>query len=88
MNIYTREDWHRDGTFKAVPGQEVAEEIYEEMRDALPPYRLPRTPETAEYSAGYLVGEPYDCDPQTYKTRYMAFARRGGRCYYLGLLPV
>ena len=88
MNIYTREDWQRDGSFKAVPGQEVAEEIYREMLDCMPPYSLPRIPATQGYCGGFLVGEPTDYDPETSKLRYMAFAQRGGRCYYLGLLPV
>lgn len=87
MSTYTREDWHKHGTFKAVPGQEVAPEIYGEMLDCMPPLGLPAVPATRDYDRGFLVGEPTDFDPVTHRLRYMAFAKRGGRCYYLGLLP-
>ena len=86
-DVYNGYMWHLDGSFAARPGQEVTPEIYNHMLDCLPPISLPRTPETAGYSAGFLVGEAYDSDPKTGKARYAAFARSCGRCFFLGYLP-
>ena len=85
--VYNGYMWHLDGSFAAHPGQEVTPEIYRQMLDCLPPLSLPRTPETAGYSAGFLVGEPHDSDPKTGKTRYAAFGRSGDRCFFLGYMP-
>ena len=85
-DVYNGYMWHLDGSFAARPGQEVTPEIYNHMLDCLPPISLPRTPETAGYSAGFLAGEPYDCDPETGRTRYAAFAKRNGHCFFLGYL--
>ena len=43
MNIYTIQDWEKDGTFKALEGQEIDAAIYYEMRDVMPisPLRRP-----------------------------------------------
>lgn len=68
MSTYTREDWHKHGTFKAVPGQEVAPEIYGEMLDCMPPLGLPAVPATRDYDRGFLVGEPTDFDPVTHRS--------------------
>lgn len=35
--VYTKEQWHKDGSFNAFPGQEVSREVYDEMLDVLPP---------------------------------------------------
>lgn len=66
MEIYTAEAWANDGTFKAAPGQEITEEIYNQMLNCLPPKTLPRSKaEQAlqDYSipirAGFMMGEPY-----------------------------
>ena len=46
------EDWKKDRTFKAEPGQEVSEEVYYDMLNGVPPHF---------WQLGYLqVGEPYD----------------------------
>ncbi len=86
-DVYNGYMWRLDGNFAARPGQEVTPEIYHHMLDCLPPLSLPRTPETAGYSAGFLVGEANDSDPETGKARYAAFARSGDRCFFLGYLP-
>ena len=102
MDIYTKEQWHRDRNFKAVAGQEVEEEVYMSMLECVPPERLNWdrvTPLTAPngkvYTSGFLCGEPYDHDPVTYRARYMGFAYCGKipytrknqvKFYYLGLL--
>ena len=85
--IYTRIDWRNDGNFKASPGQEIEEGIYEQMLNCMPPYRLPRNEQTAGFIAGFLMGEPYDSDPETGRTRYAAFGRRDGKFYFLGYMP-
>lgn len=86
-DVYNCYMWHLDGSFAARPGQEVTPEIYDEMLNGMPPISLPRTPETAGYSTGFLVGEAYDFDPKTGKARYAAFVRSGDRCFFLGYLP-
>ena len=86
-DVYNSYMWHLDGNFAARPGQEITPAIYNHMLNCMPPISLPRTPETAGYSAGFLVGEAYDFDPKTSKARYAAFARSGDRCFFLGYLP-
>ena len=84
---YTNENWHDDESFNAVPGQEVTEEIYEDMFDVLPPYRLPRCKRTAEYTSGFMVSEAAAHDLNTGKALYSAFGKSGDKYYYIGLLP-
>lgn len=86
MEIYTREDWHRDRSFGAVAGQEVEEEIYEEMFDLLPPLSLPVRRETVGYDEGFCVSEPHSTDEKGRET-YSAFAKKNGHCYFLGNFP-
>lgn len=86
MTFYTHHDWRRDGSFKAVAGQEIEESIYNQMLNCMPPLRLPRTEESAGYIGGFLVGEPYDFDPVTGKLRYAAFGRRDGKFYFIGYM--
>lgn len=82
---YTREQWAEDENFSAVAGQEVTQDIYECMFDVLPPMNLPRCERTQGYSAGFMVSEPACSDP-TGRNYYSAFGRRGGKCYFIGLL--
>jgi len=84
---YTRENWHADRSFNAVPGQEITEEIYEEMFEVMPPYRLPRCKRTEGCASGFLMSEPTTDDPRTGKNLYSAFGKRGGSYYFIGLLP-
>lgn len=84
---YTNDDWHRDGQFSAAAGQEVTEEIYNDMLDVLPPFDLPRCNRTDGCTCGFLVSEPICHDYHTGKGMYNAFGKRGGKYYYLGLLP-
>ncbi len=93
--MYTMEDWRRDGTFNASPGQEISEEIYNEMFNALPPLNLPRN--TAEYAleklnvpvhAGFMMGEPYESNAKD-GILFLAFGMndygKGKHFFYLGL---
>ena len=97
MEIYSMKEWKRDGTFKARPGQEVSEQVYNIMLNCLPPKDLPA--DTAaralqEYAtpihAGFLMGEPHDTDSAG-RTRYLAFGMndygKGPHYYYLGPAP-
>lgn len=87
MEIYTREQWHKDRSFAAKVGQEVEEYIYEEMYDVLPPLRLPRE---SGYTCGFRVGEPHSHE-RSKKTgewlaHYAAFGKKDGRYYFLGYM--
>lgn len=84
---YTVEQWRIDGTLSAIPGQEVTEEVYYDQFEVLPPFRLPRCPRTEGYSAGFQVSEAACSHPICDKMLYSTYGRRGGKYYYLGLLP-
>lgn len=94
--MYTREQWEKDRAFSAKPGEEITEDIYNEMYNCMPPLRLPK--ETAlkaleEYKvpvhAGFLMGEPHTSSKEG--LLYLAFGMNnyGGskppRYFYLGL---
>lgn len=83
---YTREQWEQDENFSAVAGQEIDEEIYDQMLNVLPPLNLPHCERTKGYSAGFMVGEQ-DCSDHTGRGYYSAFGKRDGKYYYIGLLP-
>lgn len=85
--VYTSDDWTRHRNFGAVPGQEITEDIYEHMFDVMPIAHLPRCGTAREYDCGFLMLEPAKHDPQTGWALYLAFGKRGGRFYYIGLLP-
>ena len=90
--IYTMEQWAADRAFKAEPGQEVSEEVYNELFNAMPPLHLPR--QAAADSgrgivAGFLMGESHSTNASG-KELYLAFGSThyGKRkYYYLGLYP-
>lgn len=84
--IYTRSDWQRDNSFKAAPGQEIEEAIYDQMLDCMPPLRLPSCKETEIYASGFLMSEPYDIDRQTGENFYVAFGLLYGKCYFIGYM--
>lgn len=75
-NIYTMEDWRRDGTFSACVGQYVSEDIYYEMLECVPPAFSSRTI--------MQVGEPYDNDMETFANLYSTFARDKQGWRYMG----
>lgn len=82
MAVYTSEQWAKDRTFSAVAGQEITEEIYYEMFNVMPIQNL-------KYGhgcdAGFRTTEPYTHDYETGKPLYMAFGKKDGKYYYLGL---
>lgn len=85
--IYTMDQWSNDGTFSAEVGQEVSEEVYFQMFNAMPPLRLPRE---CGYLSGFLMGEPYTHEQSEttgeFLGHYAAFGKRGGKHYFLGRL--
>lgn len=90
--IYTMYGWKRDGSFRADPGQEVEEGIYNRMLDVMPPLSLPR--EAVKHvldsfgigiHGGFLMGEAVRHEDG--KPVYHAFGDAGGKYFYLGLFP-
>ena len=81
--MYTREDWAKDGSFSAKPGQEIHPEVFEELRNGVPPLSLPRSLRKVGFS-GFLMGEPYSCNEKG--PVYMAFIRANGHFFYYGLV--
>lgn len=78
-NVYTMQDWRRDGTLRVETGQVIEPEIYWQLLCALPPKRNDRL---------FQCGEPYDHDWNTGKPLYMTFESIGGNYYrYIGLQP-
>ena len=98
MDIYTIEQWETDRNFKAQPGQEITEAVYEEMLNCLPHRTLQQQrarKELQDYKipvhAGFLMGEPHSSDKRG--QYYLAFGMndygKGKHYYYLGLsLPI
>ena len=80
MAVYTTKDWAKDGSFRAAAGQEVSEEVYNDMLNVMPVQRLK---EAHGCAAGFRMTEPYT--HSNGKALYMAFGKRGGKYYYLGL---
>ena len=74
-NVYTIEDWKKDGELNPKLFQEVDHEIYSEMYEVLPPYPLEKaTKKILENQLGikfiqtFCVGEAYttdDDDPES-----------------------
>lgn len=95
MDIYTMDTWKHDRDFNADPGQEITEEVYNEMLNTMPPGTLPQ--EKARQAledykipvhAGFLMGEPHTTGDNG-QFLYHAFGMndygKGGHYYYLGL---
>lgn len=88
--IYTVEQWEKDNSLKAKPGQQIAAEIYESLFDCLPPRRLPRAEFPVAVRMGFMFGEPYAHAEVNgrYLAFYAAFGRNGDACYFLGFYSV
>lgn len=79
MEVYTMEQWAKDGTFKAKPGQFVEESIYWQMLNCVPPRSCSR-----DYMQ---VGEADGTCPKTGRDTYATFARENGMWKFVGYLP-
>ena len=81
MKTYTMEDWRNDRTFKAIIGQQVAEEVYQQFLNCVPP---------EYYRNGILqVGEPYGLiviDGKYYDT-FTTFTGSEGHRTFSGHMP-
>lgn len=94
MEVYTMEQWKHDGTFSAQAGQEITEEVYNEMMNCNPPGKLPAKKakqalqdHNIPVHAGFLMGEPHSSDSKG--QLFLAFGSNdyghGAHFYYLGL---
>lgn len=97
--IYTLEQWRQDIHFKAKEGQEVTEGVYNQMKNCVKPFRLPK--EKVKYAiqkfrlpiqGGFLMGEPVTSADGI--NLYMAFgvvysdiAKQPKHYYFLGVAP-
>lgn len=81
-NIYDANQWVKDGTFSAKPGQEITKDVYNQLFNCMIPLSLPSNESKVQVSAGFMMGEPYD-----YKNgqhTYLAFGQNKYGYYYLG----
>jgi len=85
--VYTLRDWARNGSFSAVPGQEVSEYVYTAMQGFRPTSDFPSCECTRDFSSGFMCDEPYGVQPRTWKMTYLTFGRIGNRYYFIGALP-
>ena len=85
--IYTMEQWEKDGSFSATVGQEVSEDVYEQMLNGLPPLRLPKE---SGYFSGFRMGEAYTHEQSETTgevlSHHAAFGKRDGKYYFIGHL--
>ena len=77
-NIYTYEDWSRDGSLKVKPGQYIDDEVFYQLRDSVPP--------TTFGKGIFQPGEAFSMS-QEFQELYMTFIRKGDMWQYLGLCP-
>lgn len=78
MEVYTDEQWGKDGTFNAKPGQFVEDSVFYQLRDCVPPLHCCR-----DYMQ---VGEAYGYDFDKHCTTYTTFVKEGGRWKFIGEL--
>lgn len=79
MEVYTYEQWGKDGTFSAKPGQFVDDETFYELRDCVPPLH---------HCRDYVqVGEAHGYDSEKQATTYATFVKEEGAWKFMGYLP-
>lgn len=77
-NIYTMDNWHRDGSLKLNPGQLVDDEVVMQLRDNVPP---------TTYSRGiFQPGEAWTMSVNN-RELFMTFVRKNEGWLYVGLCP-
>ena len=72
-----------DSWDKVAPGTEIAEEIFDDMLDAVPPIPLRKSP-----YFGFQLGEAHDHMEDAggkWRARYMTFVGVNGKYYYAGI---
>ena len=77
-NIYTSEDWTKDGSLKVKVGQYVADDVIEELLNSVPP--------TTYKATCFQPGEAYS-HSEEYIPLYMTFITENGMWKYIGLCP-
>lgn len=77
MNTYTKQQWENDREFKAGAGQQIEEEIYWDMLEALPPIYSRRNT--------FQVGEAHSHD-RNGRPLYGTFTHHGDLFFFLGYL--
>lgn len=78
MEVYTDEQWAKDGTFKAKPGQFVEDSVFYQLRDCVPPLHCCR-----DYMQ---VGEAHGYDFEKHCTTYTTFVKEEGKWKFIGEL--
>lgn len=69
-------DWERDGTLKLTPGQLVADEVVNELKNCVPPAYLGH--------GLFQTGEPASTDAETYCSLFDTFLRANEGWTYMG----
>ena len=80
MGIYKWKQWRKDGEFRAEPGQEIEEKVYDTMRRCMEP--LPLAAPEYGMESGFVMGQ--ETVSREGEPVHMAFGEKGGRFYYLG----
>ena len=79
-DVYSMEDWERDGTLKIQPGQAVSDDIVRELLNCVPP---------ATYGKGiFQPGEPWSHDRNTGRQLFQTFERDESGWRYVGIKPL
>lgn len=97
MEIYTKERWKQDVVFSAKAGQQVSEEVYNEMLNCHPPKNITKDicnsidkKFDVIIHEGFLMGEPFANNSKG-EQLYMTFVKsdfgKGAKCHYVGLYP-
>lgn len=73
-DVYTMEDWRKDGSLKVEEGQAIEPEVFWDLCEALPPHRWGK--------GVFQPGEPWDHDMQTGKALYQTFEKLNSDDYY------
>lgn len=77
-DIYTNDDWAKDGTLRVRVGQYISNDIYEELLNAITP--------ATDKSTLFQPGEAYSMS-EDYIDLYMTFIPENGLWKYIGLCP-
>lgn len=79
-NVYTMDNWEKDGTLNLKIGQVISPEVYTRLLNAMPP--------EANTRLYFQPGEAYSHDFNTGKALFMTFKSVGDNYYkYIGLKP-
>ena len=87
--VYTMQNWHDDGDFKAKAAQEITQEVYNTLYNELPPRALPDHIYHWAFdvlgtilTGGFMMSEPAGAN--YLGNTYMCFGSAAGKYWYLG----